>query len=134
MNANEGNAGELAQLRAEVARLRAENGALRARNEQLCLSDLRFRRLLDSEIIGVLIGAASGEILEVNPVFRTHHRAFERAVEFIALAKLCDARSARTASRKRGVALGKWFVRGVGNRIFATRRFARAHPYRRDPD
>ncbi len=69
MNANDANADELAQLRAEVARLRAENGALRARNERLCLSDLRFRRLLDSEIIGVLIGAANGDILEVNPVF-----------------------------------------------------------------
>ena len=69
MNSDDTNAGELAQLRAEVARLRTENGELRARNERLCLSDLRLRRLLDSEIIGVLIGAANGEILEVNPVF-----------------------------------------------------------------
>ena len=62
-------ADELAQLRAENMRLRAENLALRAQNEKLRASDLRLRRLLDSEIIGVLIGESGGKILEVNASF-----------------------------------------------------------------
>ena len=57
----------------ELAQLRAENARLRAENEALTLSDLRFRRLLESQIIGVLIGSAHGEVLEIN-------RAFERMI------------------------------------------------------
>ena len=62
-------ADELAQLRAEVAQLRAQNVALRAQNQTLCLSDLRLCRLLDSEIIGVLLGSANGDILQANSSF-----------------------------------------------------------------
>ena len=62
-------ADELTQLRAEVAQLRAQNAALRAQNQTLCLSDLRLRRLLDSEIIGVLIGSLNDKDVQANGSF-----------------------------------------------------------------
>ena len=53
----------------ELAQLRAENAALRARNDELQASDLRLRRLLDSEILGVLIGGVGGRVIEANRTF-----------------------------------------------------------------
>ena len=66
-------ASEIHVLRAEVAHLRAENARLREQSAEFCLADLRLRRLLESQIIGVLIGSAGGEVLEIN-------RAFEQMI------------------------------------------------------
>ncbi len=60
---------ELVALRAENARLRAENAALCERHDELYLSDLRLRRLLESNIIGVLIGSPQGKMSAVNGEF-----------------------------------------------------------------
>lgn len=53
------------------AKVAAERGAAQLRNSQIALraSELRLRRLVDSNIIGIIIADLSGNILEANDAF-----------------------------------------------------------------
>ncbi len=56
-------------LTAEIERLRAENANLRAENESLNVLVSRSHRLMEANIIGVVVFDATGKVIEVNEMF-----------------------------------------------------------------
>jgi two-component system sensor kinase FixL len=60
---------EVERLRAENARLRAENARLRDENESLGLMVSGSRRLIETNIIGILVFEVTGKVIQVNDMF-----------------------------------------------------------------
>lgn len=58
-----------AQLRAQIADLEACNRDLQSENARLKISDARFARLMDADILGIVVADQNGQILEVNAAF-----------------------------------------------------------------